>query len=99
MGERVILTAAPESEALALADLQQAAPEVYDLDQPADIYGNGIVAHLEERALPGFLISATDTVRSMRKLRRLAWRSQAIVVAGHDPEQWPTLLHAPDYYD
>jgi hypothetical protein len=35
----------------------------------------------------------------VRKLRRLAWRADALVVAGHDPEQWPTLKHAPDYYD
>jgi glyoxylase-like metal-dependent hydrolase (beta-lactamase superfamily II) len=56
------------------------------------------IEHLEEKALPGFLISAVDTVRSVRKLRRLAWRSQATVVAGHDPEQWPTLKQAPDYY-
>jgi N-acyl homoserine lactone hydrolase len=57
------------------------------------------IAHLEERALPGFLISATDTVRSVRKLRRLAWRADATVVAGHDPEQWPDLKHAPEFYD
>jgi N-acyl homoserine lactone hydrolase len=55
--------------------------------------------HLEERALPGFLISAPDTIRSVRKLRRLAWRAEATVVAGHDPEQWPTFEKAPDYYD
>jgi glyoxylase-like metal-dependent hydrolase (beta-lactamase superfamily II) len=57
------------------------------------------IEHLEEKALPGFLISAVDTVRSVRKLRRLAWRANATVVAGHDPDQWPTLKHAPDYYD
>ncbi len=57
------------------------------------------IDHLEERALPGFLVSAVDTVRSVRKLRRIAWRSQATVVAGHDPEQWPTFEHAPAYYD
>jgi N-acyl homoserine lactone hydrolase len=57
------------------------------------------IAHLEEKALPGFLLSAVDTARSVRKLRRLAWRAGATVVAGHDPEQWPTLKHAPDYYD
>jgi N-acyl homoserine lactone hydrolase len=56
------------------------------------------IDHLEERALPGFIISAVDTVRSVRKLRRLAWRSQAIVVAGHDPDQWPTFRQAPHYY-
>jgi glyoxylase-like metal-dependent hydrolase (beta-lactamase superfamily II) len=57
------------------------------------------IEHLEEKALPGFLISAVDTVRSVRKLRRLAWRAGATVIAGHDPEQWPTLKLAPDYYD
>src|SRR5262249_49169270 len=57
------------------------------------------IEHLGENARPGFLISAVDTVRSVRKLRRLAWRANATVVAGHDPDQWPTLKHAPDYYD
>jgi N-acyl homoserine lactone hydrolase len=55
--------------------------------------------HLEEKALPGFIISAVDTIRSVRKLRRLAWRSQAVVIAGHDPVQWPTLKHEPAFYD
>jgi N-acyl homoserine lactone hydrolase len=54
--------------------------------------------HLNELALPGFLISAPETLRSVRKIRRLAWRSQSTVIAGHDPEQWPTLKHAPEYY-
>jgi N-acyl homoserine lactone hydrolase len=55
--------------------------------------------HLNEKALPGFLVSAPDTLRSVRKLRRLAWRSEATVIAGHDPEQWATLRHAPEFYD
>ncbi|MFD4727202.1 threonine aldolase family protein [Streptomyces seoulensis] len=32
-----------------LAELTGAAPEVYDLDEPADIYGDGVVAALERR--------------------------------------------------
>ncbi|WP_435846876.1 threonine aldolase family protein [Streptomyces griseofuscus] len=32
-----------------LADLAEAGAGIYDLDEPADIYGNGIVADLEER--------------------------------------------------
>ncbi|MER6179595.1 beta-eliminating lyase-related protein [Streptomyces sp. NPDC001652] len=32
-----------------LASLAEAAPEVYDVDESADIYGNGVVAALEER--------------------------------------------------
>jgi glyoxylase-like metal-dependent hydrolase (beta-lactamase superfamily II) len=55
--------------------------------------------HLNEQVLPGFIISAIDTVRSVRKLRRLAWRADAIVVAGHDPAQWPEFDQAPAYYD
>jgi N-acyl homoserine lactone hydrolase len=54
--------------------------------------------HLEEKALPGFLISAPETIRSVRKLRRIAWRGQATVIAGHDPDQWATLTHAPEFY-
>ncbi len=57
------------------------------------------MAHYRGEVLPGFLISATDTVRSVKKLQRIAWRSQAVVVAGHDPEQWPTFKKAPEYYD
>jgi N-acyl homoserine lactone hydrolase len=56
------------------------------------------IDHYEERALPGFLVSAVDATRSVRKLQRLAWRSQAVVVASHDPEQWPQFKQAPEYY-
>jgi N-acyl homoserine lactone hydrolase len=55
--------------------------------------------HWEERALPGFLASAVDTVRSVRKLHHLARRSDATVVTGHDPEAWPTFRHSPEAYD
>jgi glyoxylase-like metal-dependent hydrolase (beta-lactamase superfamily II) len=27
------------------------------------------------------------------------WAQAPDVVAGHDPDQWPTLKHAPEYYD
>jgi N-acyl homoserine lactone hydrolase len=57
------------------------------------------IEHLEEKALPGFIISAVDTIRSVRKLRRLAWRSDAYVIAGHDPDQWPALKLAPEFYE
>jgi len=55
--------------------------------------------HWEERALPGFLASAVDAVRSVRKLRDLAARTGALVVTGHDPDAWPTFRHAPAFYD
>jgi len=53
----------------------------------------------EERVLPGFALSTLDFVNSVRKLRRLAWRAQATVVPGHDPERWPSFRLAPAYYD
>jgi glyoxylase-like metal-dependent hydrolase (beta-lactamase superfamily II) len=54
--------------------------------------------HLNEKVLPGFFTSAPETLRSVRKLRRLAWRSEATIIAGHDVEQWPTLKQAPGHY-
>jgi len=55
--------------------------------------------HLNEKVLPGFLVDAVATIRSVRKLRRLAWRADATVVASHDPDQWPEFEQAPAYYD
>lgn len=55
--------------------------------------------HWEERALPGFLASAVDAVRSVRKLRTLADKTGALVVTGHDPDAWPRFKHAPAFYD
>jgi N-acyl homoserine lactone hydrolase len=55
--------------------------------------------HWNEQALPGFLASTVDTVRSVRKLHRIAERSNATVVTGHDPDAWPQFKQAPEYYD
>lgn len=55
--------------------------------------------HWEERALPGFLASAVETVRSVRKLHHIARRDEATVVTGHDPDAWPSFRHSPDLYD
>lgn len=51
--------------------------------------------HWNERALPGFLASAVDAVRSVRKLHHIARRSDATVVTGHDPDAWPTFKQSP----
>ncbi|MER6733892.1 threonine aldolase family protein [Streptomyces puniciscabiei] len=71
-----------------LADLQQAAPEVYDLDNPVDQYGNGIVADLEERvsALLGTEAAAffpTGTMAQQVALRCWADRTGNRAVALH----------------
>ena len=55
--------------------------------------------HWEEKALPGFLASTVDTVRSVQKLRHIAERHDAMVVTGHDPDAWNTFKHAPEFYD
>jgi glyoxylase-like metal-dependent hydrolase (beta-lactamase superfamily II) len=57
------------------------------------------IDHLFERKLPAFNVSVDDAINSVRRLRRLAWRRDATLVAGHDPDQWPTLRKAPEYYD
>lgn len=54
--------------------------------------------HWNEQALPGFLASTVDTVRSVQKLRALADHKGASVVTGHDPDAWATFKHAPEFY-
>lgn len=55
--------------------------------------------HWNEKALPGFLASTVDTVRSVRKMHALVDKTGAQVVTGHDPDAWPSFTHAPGYYD
>ncbi len=71
-----------------LALLQEAAPEVYDLDEPADVYGNRIVAALEERvaALLGTeaaVFFPTGTMAQQVALRCWAARTGNPAVALH----------------
>lgn len=54
--------------------------------------------HWEERALPGFLASAVDSVRSVQKLHHIAERTDALVVTGHDPLKWPSFRKGPDEF-
>ena len=51
--------------------------------------------HWEEKALPGFLASTVDTVRSVRKLHQVV-RQGAMIVTEHDPDAWP--LKSASYY-
>ncbi|SFB72736.1 Glyoxylase, beta-lactamase superfamily II [Flexibacter flexilis DSM 6793] len=54
--------------------------------------------HWNDKALPGFLASAIDSVRSVAKLRYIAERYDALVVTGHDPDAWPSFKKAPEFY-
>ena len=55
--------------------------------------------HWDEKVLPGFLASAVETVRSVKKLHHIARRSEATVVTGHDPDAWPQFKQSPEAYD
>lgn len=54
--------------------------------------------HWEEKSLPGFVSSAVDSVRSVKKLRALAEKTGAKVVTGHDPDAWERMKKAPEFY-
>lgn len=79
-----------------LALLHEAAPQVYDLDEPADIYGDGVVEALEERVvgLLGTEAAAffpTGTMAQQVALRCWAGRTGNPTVALHalsHPEVW-----------
>ncbi len=55
--------------------------------------------HWNEKALPGFLASTVDTVRSVRKLHQVARQTGAMIVTGHDPDAWPKFKKTPQYYE
>jgi glyoxylase-like metal-dependent hydrolase (beta-lactamase superfamily II) len=56
--------------------------------------------HWNEKALPGLVCSSVDAARSVRKLRKIAQDTGAMVVTGHDPDAWRALSHAPrSFYD
>lgn len=42
---------------------------------------------------------AQEARRSMDRLRQIAQETGAQVIFGHDPAQWATLRHAPEYYE
>ncbi|MGH2850525.1 MAG: N-acyl homoserine lactonase family protein [Solirubrobacteraceae bacterium] len=55
--------------------------------------------HIHERKMPAFNVSLADAIDSIRRIRRLAWRRDATIVAGHDAGQWATIRKAPEFYD
>ena len=56
--------------------------------------------HWENKALPGLVVSSSDAADSVAKLRRIASDTNAMLVTGHDPDNWKTFLKAPhDFYD
>ncbi len=47
---------------------------------------------------PRALHSRDDAKRSLERLRELARKTDALVIFGHDPDNWSRLRHAPDHY-
>lgn len=75
---------------------------VVDLPQTGKVLIAGdacyTIDHYENRAMPGIMHSGEDVVASVAKIRRFVERSGAMLVPGHDPDEWAKFKHAPDYY-
>ena len=58
------------------------------------------VDHWDNKALPGLIHSASDVAASVAKLKKIAEQENAMVVTGHDPNQWNEFRKAPlEFYE
>lgn len=55
-------------------------------------------AHYDGRALPAVMVSREDTIRSVERLREIQRQTDALVITGHDPDEWERLRRAPEHY-
>ena len=56
--------------------------------------------HWEDKALPGLVCSSVDAANSVAKLKKIAEDTGALLVTGHDPDNWNTFKKAPNqFYD
>jgi N-acyl homoserine lactone hydrolase len=55
--------------------------------------------HYNNLALPGLLESASDCADSVQKIQRAVDSLDAMIVTGHDPDEWPKFKKAPEFYD
>ncbi len=56
--------------------------------------------HWDNKALPGLVVSSSDAANSVAKLHKIAGDTGAMVVTGHDPQNWASFRKAPyDFYD
>ncbi len=56
------------------------------------------VDHWNNKALPGLVVSSADAADSVAKLHRVAEKTGAMVVTGHDPVQWEDWRKAPSSF-
>ncbi len=54
--------------------------------------------HYNNAALPGLIHSASDVASSVQKIHRTVDVLGAMLVTGHDPDEWPGFKKAPEYY-
>lgn len=54
--------------------------------------------NIDRGMLPGVVLDCTAYLQNL-KLFRLLQKTGVQIVAGHDPEQWKTFRHAPEYYE
>lgn len=54
--------------------------------------------NIDDLVAPGSNYSMIDAVNSLRKMRYLRDVMGYNVIPGHDPEYWPTIRKAPEYY-
>jgi len=58
------------------------------------------VDHWNNKALPGLVTSCIEAADSVAKLRAIAATTGAMIVTGHDPQDWARFRKAPqDFYD
>ena len=55
--------------------------------------------HFYDKALPGFMTSASEATRSVAKLRMVTEMHNAEVIPGHDPDIWPRYAMATEGYN
>jgi N-acyl homoserine lactone hydrolase len=52
-----------------------------------------------QNGLPGLAFDHSLYNASITKLKHIAEKEQSLTLFSHDPEQWSTLKHLPDYYE
>jgi glyoxylase-like metal-dependent hydrolase (beta-lactamase superfamily II) len=75
-----------------LLDLEETGPVLITADA-ADTR-----AQWDGREPPRALASREDAQRSLERLRKLAEQSDALLVLGHDADNWSQIRRAPDHY-
>jgi N-acyl homoserine lactone hydrolase len=64
-----------------------------------DAITRSTLTNADTRHVAAFDLDEADTRASTRKLMALATREKAMMIFGHDGQQWPTLKQAPEFYE